>query len=48
MYSSALLLLLHQVFGHQEITYANRGKLKYVEATTMEIQRLATIGEIVL
>ena len=32
---------IEEVVGDKQITYADRGKLKYVDATLMEVQRLA-------
>jgi len=37
-----------QKYGSRPITYADRGTLPYVEATLLEIQRVANIGRFIL
>ncbi|KAL3878368.1 hypothetical protein ACJMK2_030727 [Sinanodonta woodiana] len=37
---------IQEVYGNKQIKYADRDKLKYVEATLMEIQRCATVGKV--
>jgi len=37
-----------QKYGSRPITYADRGTLTYVEATLLEIQRVANIGRFIL
>ena len=38
----------YKVVGDKEIDYSDRTKLPYVDATVMEIQRLANICELVI